>query len=105
MSDNNHIDLISSFKLDHEGNEKKENELLRTANKYLLSQNSDVDLLKSVFNKIVSFAVITISFLYIQFVMPYLSNKENVILLVAVSLVQIIICFRIRNKLIKILRG
>lgn len=105
MSDNNHIDLISSFKLDHEGDVEKEIELLKTANKYLLSQNSDVELLKSVFNKIISFVVIIVSFLYIQFVMPYLSNKENVILLVAVALVQIIICFKIRNKLIKILRG
>ena len=42
MSDNKE-DLISSFKLDHEGDEKKEVELLKTANKYLLSQNSDAE--------------------------------------------------------------
>lgn len=104
MSDNKE-DLISSFKLDHEGDEKKEVELLKTANKYLLSQNSDVELLKSVFNKIVSFVVITISFLYIQFIMPYLSNKENIILLATFAVVQVAVCFGIRNKLIKILRG
>ena len=105
MSDNNHIDLISSFKLDHEGNEKKENELLKTANKYLLSQNSEVDLLKSVFNKIVSVVGILISYLYIGFVMPRLSYEANVAILVVTIIFSIVFCFIIRNKLVKILRG
>ena len=104
MSDNKE-DLISSFKLDHEGDEKKEIELLKTANKYLLSQNSDVELLKSVFNKVISFIVISISFLYIRYIMPYLSNRANIILLVAFTVVLIVACFVIRNKLVKILRG
>lgn len=105
MSDNNHIDLISSFKLDHEGNEKKENELLKTANKYLLSQNTDAELLKSIFNKVVSFTVITISFLYIQFVLPYLSVTGNIALLVSFTILLVAICLSIRNKLVKLFRS
>ena len=104
MSDNKE-DLISSFKLDHEGNTEKENELLKTANKYLLSQNADADLLKSTFNKIVSVVGILISFLYIQFLMPRLSYEVNVAILIVSIIFSIVFCFIIRNKLVKILRG
>lgn len=104
MSDNRE-DLISSFKLDHEGNTEKENELLKTANKYLLSQNADADLLKSTFNKIVSVVGILISFLYIQFLMPRFSYEANVAILIVSIIFSIVFCFIIRNKLVKILRG
>lgn len=104
MSDNKE-DLISSFKLDHEGDDKKEIELLKTANKYLLSQNSDAELLKSVFNKVVSFVVIAISFLYVQFVMPYLSVIVNIALLICFTILLVAICLSIRNKLVKLYRS
>ena len=98
-------DLISSFKLDHEGDEKKEVELLKTANKYLLSQNSDAELLKSVFNKVVSFVVVAISFLYVQFVLPNLSVTGNVVLLVSFTILLVVICLSIRNKLVRLFRS
>lgn len=104
MSDNRE-DLISSFKLDHEGNTEKENELLKTANKYLLSQNSDAELLKSVFNKVVSFVVVAISFLYVQFVLPNLSVTGNVVLLVSFTILLVVICLSIRNKLVRLFRS
>ncbi len=104
MSDNKE-DLISSFKLDHEGDEKKEVELLKTANKYLLSQNSDAELLKSVFNKVVSFVVVAISFLYVQFVLPNLSVTGNVVLLVCFTILLVAICLSIRNKLVRLFRS